>query len=205
MIITLNPAELLRQSRDANRLSDLSTFSNAMSVVMTQGATVPGVLGITYLSVPDPTATTTAGTNCAGLGLVGNYHCAASSTYQKTDGTGWLPIAMTGLAITPPISQLPIDPTNTTSTGQCYAYETNGTYWEIAASPESQKYISQTSTFFLTGSTRSMSPACAPITYTISIYAVGINPESIAFDSHTNTVWVGNDTDNIVIMFTPSR
>src|ERR1035441_6029718 len=44
-----------------------------------------------YVSIPDPTATTTLGDQCQGLGLLSlptayTYHCAASSTFRMNDG-----------------------------------------------------------------------------------------------------------------------
>jgi prepilin-type N-terminal cleavage/methylation domain-containing protein len=151
VVLTLNPAELLRQSRDANRLSDLATITNAINIYNTdQGGASGYSLGsanVTYLSVPDPTATTTAGTNCSGLG--GNiatgtafFQCPASSTSRNMNATGWIPINFTKISAGTPIGSLPIDPTNTTSSNLYYTYQTNGTTFRIGALPESQKYQS---------------------------------------------------------------
>lgn len=149
VIITLNPAALLQQSRDSNRLSDVGTLTSAMNLYGSEnvGNGSLGTPGVLYISIPDPTATTTAGTNCAGVGLSGNYHCAASSTYRAVNGNGWVPVNLTNLNIQPPLPVLPVDPTNTTSSGEYYEYETNGTSWEFAAYPESQKYSSQAANF----------------------------------------------------------
>ena len=199
----LNPSQLASQGRDSNRLSDLTLLNESISLYheAKPGGSL-GTSGIIYISIPDLAATSTAGTDCSSLGLPalssGTYHCAASSTYRLTNGTGWLPMNMTGLAITSPISELPIDPKNTTSTGQCYAYETDGTYWEVSASPESKKYASQASTNFFMGTTRTLSPACAAISFTTSTYATGSGSLEIAFDSHTNSIWVANSASNTV-------
>ena len=115
VVLTLNPAELLRQSRDSNRLSDLSTMSDAINLYNTdQGGASGYSLGsssVTYLSISDPTATSTAGTNCSGLG--GNiatgttfFHCPASSTSRNVNGTGWIPINFSTMSEGAPFGSL---------------------------------------------------------------------------------------------------
>ena len=67
--------------------------------------------------------------------------------YRKTDGTGWIPVKFSSISYGSAISQLPIDPVNTTSSGKYYEYETDGTTWKAAASPESAKYAPQATAF----------------------------------------------------------
>jgi len=148
VILTLNPAQLLTQARDANRVSDVSTLNSAISLYLTQGGMALGSGSTTYISIPDPIASTTAGDHCDGLGLPALpsgdfYHCAASSTYRNTDGTGWVPVNFTGIATGAPLSQLPIDPINQTSSNLFYTYTTNGTQYQVTAIPESSKYKTQ--------------------------------------------------------------
>jgi len=106
VVLVLNPAEILKKGRDANRTSDLATMNTALSIYAEDVGGSMGSSNVTYVSIPDPTATTTAGTDCAGLGSPftggGSFHCAASSTYRKVDGTGWLPVNLTKATITPP-------------------------------------------------------------------------------------------------------
>ncbi len=144
VILTLNPAELLRQSRDSNRLSDMSTLQTALGAYVADTGGSLGSSGVTYISIPDPAATSTAGTDCSGLGFQagGAFHCAASSTLRKTDGTGWIPVNFQAVSFGSPLGQLPIDPVNTASSNLYYAYETNGATWKAWAIPESQKYAS---------------------------------------------------------------
>ena len=149
VVLTLSPAELLRQGRDSNRLSDLATLTSAINLYSTdQGGASGYSLGtpnVTYLSIPDPTATTTAGTDCSGIGFPsgGAFHCAASSTYRDVNGTGWIPINFSAISSGSPLSSLPVDPTNTSSSNLYYTYQTNGTTFELRAVPESQKYAAQ--------------------------------------------------------------
>src|ERR1700677_2137794 len=71
VILTLNPAELLRQNRDSSRLSDMTTLNDAVSLYSQDQSSASnfslGSSSVVYVSIPDPTATSTSGTNCASL------------------------------------------------------------------------------------------------------------------------------------------
>jgi prepilin-type N-terminal cleavage/methylation domain-containing protein len=150
VVLTLNPAEMLRQSRDQNRLSDMDTLAHALSLYqidqgITSNAGSLGNLNTVYVSLPDPNATTTAGSNCASLGLpllpAGYaYHCAGPNYYRNTNGQGWIPVNFSTITTGSPLGQLPIDPTNASSSRLYYTYTTNGTQYEVTTSLESQKY-----------------------------------------------------------------
>jgi prepilin-type N-terminal cleavage/methylation domain-containing protein len=152
VVLTLNPAELLRQSRDANRLSDLATLNSAINLYNTdQGGATGYSLGsasTTYLSLPDPAATSTSGTNCSTMGLPAtssnwSYHCPASSTQRSITNLGWIPINFASISAGSPFSNLPIDPTNTSSSLSYYTYQTTGSTYEVTVPLESSKYIKQ--------------------------------------------------------------
>ncbi len=149
VVLTLNPAELLRQSRDSNRVSDMDTLNSALSLYSTDQSAAPsfslGSSSVVYVSIPDPAATSTAGTNCASLGLPAlpvtySYHCAASSTYRNANGTGWIPVNLAAISSGDPLSNLPVDPTNQSSSRLYYTYTTNGAQFEVTAAMESAKY-----------------------------------------------------------------
>ena len=148
VVLTLNPAGLLQESRDGNRLSDMATLNSAISYSLgDNSAESLGSPNTVYVSIPDPTATTTAGDQCQGLGLPSlpagwGYQCASSGTYRLTNGTGWIPVNLSNNTFGSSLAQLPIDSVNTTSTGLYYTYVSNGTQWELLAQPESSKYIS---------------------------------------------------------------
>jgi prepilin-type N-terminal cleavage/methylation domain-containing protein len=139
VIITLNPAELLKQARDSNRLSDLDTLNKALSIVEAEVANASfGTSTTVYVSIPDSSPT------CANLGLPSlptgyAYGCAPTSTLRNTDGTGWVPVNFGFISSGSPLSALPVDPTNTSSTGRYYIYTPGGS-WELNAILESQKY-----------------------------------------------------------------
>ena len=138
VIITLNPAELLKQSRDSNRLSDLNTLNKALALFEVD--VVGGSLGSSstvYVSLPDTSAT------CLNLGLPTlpagyQYGCVTEANLRKTDGTGWIPVNLTEISSNTPLGSLPTDPVNATSSGLYYTYVPGGSY-ELTGLMESAK------------------------------------------------------------------
>jgi prepilin-type N-terminal cleavage/methylation domain-containing protein len=74
VVLTLNPAEMLRESRDNNRLSDMDTLTHALSLYQTDAATTRnnisfGAPDTVYVSVPDPALRGSATSTCGSLNL----------------------------------------------------------------------------------------------------------------------------------------
>ncbi len=139
VILIINPAELLAQGRDALRISDLATLNSTLALFQADHwQRSIGAASTTYLSIPDSSST------CGNTGLTPppgwSYHCAPTSTYTKVDGTGWVPVNFNLISVGSPLSKLPIDPVNTTSSGFYYAYTPGGSY-AISSMMESQKYL----------------------------------------------------------------
>ncbi len=90
---------------------------------------------VVYISIPSDDST------CANLDLPSVpdgwiYHCSNQNNYQKTDGTGWIP-----LNISEYISQLPIDPVNKAETLNYYAYVASSTDYVLTGVLDSKKYL----------------------------------------------------------------
>ncbi|MDP1706500.1 MAG: LamG-like jellyroll fold domain-containing protein [bacterium] len=138
-VLLINPADIIRQSRDTNRLTDLNNLNKALSIFgITNPGDFTGTSTVIYVSVPDTT------TNCANLGLPAlpgsyTYQCVTSSTLTKVDGTGWIPVNFLNISHGSPLNKLPVDPVNTTSTGEYYTYIMGGS-WELNAVLTSEKY-----------------------------------------------------------------
>ncbi len=138
VILTLNPAELIKQARDSNRLSDLSAINTALNLFsadVTSG--FMGTSTVVYVSIPSASPT------CSNLGLPTlpsgyTYNCATSQNLRNIDGTGWIPVNFQRISSNSPISQLPIDPINTTTTRLYYSYVAGGS-WELNAAIEASK------------------------------------------------------------------
>ena len=174
VVLVLNPAQLLAQSRDVNRIQDLATLTNAINLYTTDQAGSPnfslGTSSVTYVSTPDPNATTTTGTDCSDMDsnfLAGGYfHCDASSTYRSVNGTGWLPVDFNAISSGAPFGSLPTDPVNSTSSNLYYTYESFGTTFRLTAIPESQKYqatLVQNPLAFTVGSAANLTGTWVPV------------------------------------------
>jgi prepilin-type N-terminal cleavage/methylation domain-containing protein len=143
VIMSLNPQELIKQSRDSTRLSDLQNLNKSLSwfEADTGGTGFMGSSSVIYVSIPDTTST------CANLGLPTppsgySYRCVTAQNLQKTDGSGWIPVNFNQISFGKTLTKLPIDPINQTSTGNYYTYVAGGS-WKLTTRFESQKYTLQ--------------------------------------------------------------
>lgn len=149
-------------------MSDIENINKAVAIYQTSGQTNLGSANTVYVSIPKNVAA-----DCSDLGLPSlpggySYGCVSSSTLQKTDGTGWIPLAFSSVSYGTPLEKLPIDPLNSTSSLNYYTY-TPGTNWELTAVFESQKYIPKEasdggskSTFYEAGTNLALTPAFIP-------------------------------------------
>jgi type II secretory pathway pseudopilin PulG len=127
VVVLINPTELLRRSRDSQRISDLKNLDTAIYKYKYSGNRI-GSLGnpnTIYTSLVDANSA-----SCADLGLPKLtsgwvYSCVTStSTLQDVDGTGWVPVNISSNGI---LSSLPIDPINSASNSNYYFYATSAT------------------------------------------------------------------------------
>lgn len=138
VVLALNPAEILRQGRDAKRLSELNSLNSALAFVLSQRANPSlGFPDVAYVSLPDTASDCSTHTNLPALPPGWTYQCATEQDYRKVDGNGWLPVDFTGLASTV-FDVLPVDPVNTDAGGLYYSYFAGS--WELNAVMESAKY-----------------------------------------------------------------
>ncbi|MFA5099055.1 MAG: type II secretion system protein [Candidatus Paceibacterota bacterium] len=157
VVITINPAEQMKSARDSTRMSDFASIKSSIGLYLADGKTTMGSANTVYVSVPDSSAT------CANLGLPSlpagwSYHCSTSANLQKTDSTGWIPINFTQISFGNVLQSLPIDPINTTSTGNYYSYVTGGSY-QLATVFESSKYNQTlTSQYYTIGTATNLMP-----------------------------------------------
>lgn len=122
LVFILNPAETLKKSRDAQRIADLNTLKTALGLYLT--------------------STTTANLNLGGGGLCTSVKRSTTTTGTIVDGTGWLNANLTTLTGGSPISNLPLDPTNSGVYGYTYRCSADGSKFEISATLESDAYKS---------------------------------------------------------------
>jgi prepilin-type N-terminal cleavage/methylation domain-containing protein len=155
VILSLNPAELLRQARDSNRVSDLATLKSAISLYLAdQSIPVLGTSTQCYIGVGNATATMytpsqtgvwAATTTCAAW--FASATSMTTSTSRSISGSGWIPVPFSNISAGTPIGQEPVDPVNTFGTAAAkssgaffYGYIMSGTTFKLSAFTESVKY-----------------------------------------------------------------
>jgi prepilin-type N-terminal cleavage/methylation domain-containing protein len=114
-VVVLNPAELLKQARDTQRMTDLDTMKTAVAFYVTQAT----ALEMDHLTVG-------TGGNCT-IGTAGpftNAVCSELAT-RTTAGHGWVDVDFDSLSGGSPVTILPLDPTQLGS--YFYAYKGNNT------------------------------------------------------------------------------
>lgn len=133
IVITLNPAEMLRKSRDTKRVADLNALRTAINLAITDGITSIGTTNNCYFSIPSAGGCPTAG--CSGTKV-----CATTPTL--VDGTGWIPINFGSISSGSPLAALPVDPTNSTASKLYYSYAADATnlVYELNAKFESNSF-----------------------------------------------------------------
>jgi len=138
-ILVLNPVEILRQSRDSTRISDLASLKNAISIYVT-GVDSPDLDGGTS------DCTSLCYVNASGVSSnCGSRHgskTTTTDTTRETDASGWLPIDFEDIPGGSPIPTLPIDPTNNATLFYSYACDNTNKTFELNATFESTKYTS---------------------------------------------------------------
>lgn len=145
VVLILNPAELLKESRDSTRLSDMATLQSAMNLYYTD------VLGT------NPSDWPSAGTYCtaaisSSVGWAGWSACTNVTSTAAVNGAGWIPLNFGLLSTGAPLSKEPVDPNNgitscegaggVTNATCAYAFvasSTPGTY-KLEALMESSKF-----------------------------------------------------------------
>ena len=144
VILTLNPAELLRQARDSNRISDLSTIKSALSLYLADGNTNWPTTGNCYVD-----SSANIGASCVGTGSGQSARfvltlTTVTSTSRLNNGNGWLPVNFTLISSGSPVPQLPTDPVRDATNYYAFSASSNGLTFEINARMESTKYNSGT-------------------------------------------------------------
>ena len=140
VVIVLNPAELLAQARDSQRVSDLKNIKKSIDLFVVDNPTVSlGTAQRVYISLPDtasncPNLTATLPSLPSGW----QYVCVTTANLRNTNGTGWIPVNFGNVFGGSPIPYLPIDPSNDLSSGRYYTYVMGGSY-ELTALMEAVK------------------------------------------------------------------
>jgi prepilin-type N-terminal cleavage/methylation domain-containing protein len=145
VVLTLNPAEMLRRSRDSNRASDLSVIRTAIGLYLADvSSTSMGTAGTCYVEYSGTSAPTSvyefasttvetsslvnyplnAAGGCGQWFVTSNVSSTVLSSRSVTTVNGWIPIQLSLVSSGAPIGQWPADPAY--STGATCASSCNG-------------------------------------------------------------------------------
>jgi len=139
VVIVLNPAELVSQSRDSKRISDIKSIASAVDILIVD-KTDPnlGDENFVFISLPD------VNEDCSGISGLPvlpsgwAYRCVSPSDLTKINGDGWIPVDFTTINGGSPLSYLPLDPKN--DINNFYQYVSSDKKYEVQALFESVKF-----------------------------------------------------------------
>jgi prepilin-type N-terminal cleavage/methylation domain-containing protein len=125
VVVVLNPAELLAQARDSQRISDLGQVSSAIAFFLSDVSNIT-----TYMSNgPFSTATGTCGFGT----------CTVRNVYA-VDQSGWVAVNFNQISVGSPLSVLPRDPINDPTYQYAYKANNASATFELDARLESAKF-----------------------------------------------------------------
>ena len=123
-IFVLNPAETLREARDTQRISDLATLKTALALYVTKTTSTVQFDGNSnnnckngtepriFYSLPSDNPGALITDISFDGGTITTSTQATAANYTLTNGNGWIKTNLSSLIGGSPISDMPIDPTN---------------------------------------------------------------------------------------------
>jgi prepilin-type N-terminal cleavage/methylation domain-containing protein len=144
VILVLDPAQMIKRARDAQRISDLQIIKKALSLYITDvfSPTIAKSGSTCYTSV-----TSTISATCGGRHNTVSQGTSTDANLIKVNGTGWVGSDgtaggpdLTKISAGAPIGQWPDDPVNNTTYFYSYVASTTSNFFELNAKMESAKY-----------------------------------------------------------------
>lgn len=129
VVLTLNPAQLMAQARDSQRISDLGSIKSAIALYMAT-ATTPAIGSACN------TGCSMANVTCVGFS---SGTCSLVSS-TVVSGTGWVPIVLSDTSGGSPLSALPTDPTNSATYQYAFKGDPTNLVYKMTGKLESTKY-----------------------------------------------------------------
>lgn len=131
VVLVLNPAQILAQARDSQRISDLSSIKSAIGLYLATATS------------PTLAASTTCTVACSADCPFTNCASAIVTTSTAVNGTGWVGgVDLTDTSGGSALSALPLDPTDTGSYFYGYKGDATNNTFKLAGRLESIKYRS---------------------------------------------------------------
>ena len=150
VVLVLNPAQILAETRDGQRLNDLGTLQSAISLYLANSSNPQMSYRGSCATGCFSHSTDVTNAGCAGAGAArhsatdgggASKNSTASSTVSRgVDGYGWLPIQFSAISGGAPFSLLPVDPTNSSTYFYSFACSQTNRTFELNANMESTRY-----------------------------------------------------------------
>jgi len=142
-VLVINPAELLAQARDSQRISDLGTVHSALGLY---------IATVSSFDIGSGTTDTQCVASLTAANCLTNYNFdGGSSTLSTTsdetrevNGDGWVKAGFSDIPGGSPLAALPIDPTNSGSLYYTYWGHQVNKHYKLTANLESTRYTSGT-------------------------------------------------------------
>lgn len=149
IILVINPAKLLAEARDSQRIADLGQMHSALSIFLATGNATGNFLSNGVDSSGVNTCDSRCWTHSSGTGSTttcGTRYPTTKGTTQSAvqtvGGGGWVPINLKAGGADAAIPAWPIDPKGNADSKLFYAYvcDKDSTAWEFSAKMESLRY-----------------------------------------------------------------
>lgn len=152
VVLVLNPAAILQETRDTQRISDLGAVNSAIGLYL---ATVgsPGLGGPANAVCGAGGLAIWRASNAAQVADGQPFSTpavavAGANSGRGIDGNGWVAVTLSNISGGSPIGTLPVDPATVAAASNSglpegaryYAYQCSGTTYEIDANMESVKF-----------------------------------------------------------------
>lgn len=126
VVLVLNPAQILAETRDTQRMNDLSTISTAISLYL---ATAPG-----------PSFTAIFNCTVGTAPYAPDEGSCTTNVIRTVAGAGWVNVNFNAVSGGSPLSVLPMDPRNIAAYYYIYRSDNTDTKFELNANMESTKH-----------------------------------------------------------------
>ena len=135
-VVVLNPAELLKQARDSQRVTDMDTLKTALGMYVASVTPIDLDAAVALCGVAGTKGATTVVPTVASFTVAANLVDAT----REITGVGWLPVNFSAIPGGSPIPVLPVDPTNSVGWVYRYACDNVNSTFELNCSLESVKF-----------------------------------------------------------------
>jgi len=133
VVVVLNPAQLLAQARDGQRMSDMDSLRSAINLYLATATSTNLTTTSTWTALPTNPPTSNPDVN---------YFSSTTTVNSSTavNGSGWVPINFSAISGGSPLAKLPIDPINSGYYVYGFALNAPSSTYKMITRLESTKY-----------------------------------------------------------------